>query len=327
VDRPGAAPTVRAHCDAVEIADLILGRPPEQLSPDEHRTRLLDLQDPATGLVPEFGTAAPAQGIPGSAADPASYHVLAVGYALELLGTGFRHPLTAIATATPAELLSYLDGLPWRERAWSAGHLVDMLGTALRWQTERGEPGTRPLLDALFGWLGTHCDPRTGLWGGDGGPDLLQPVNGFYRASRGTYAQFGLPLPHPERVIDTVLAHAGQPRLFAPDRQNACNVLDVAHPLWLAGRQTGHRRDEFATLAGSLLSNALGRWVERQGFSFRAPYSGGDADPATVPGLQGTEMWLTIIWILADLLGLADVAGYAPRGVHRHEPALRLPSI
>jgi hypothetical protein len=38
-------------------------------------------------------------------------------------------------------------------------------------------------------------------------------------------------------------------------------------------------------------------------------------------------MWLTIIWILADLLGLADVAGYAPRGVHRPEPALRLPSI
>jgi hypothetical protein len=175
--------------------------------------------------------------------------------------------------------------------------------------------------------LGTHCDPRTGLWGGDGGPDLLQPVNGFYRASRGTYAQFGLPLPHPERVIDTVLAHAGQPRLFAADRQNACNVLDVAHPLWLAGRQTGHRRDEVVTLAGSLLRNALGRWVERQGFSFRTPYPGGDADPATVPGLQGTEMWLTIIWILADLLGLADVAGYAPRGVHRPEPDLRLPPV
>lgn len=32
VDRPGAVPTVRAHCDAVEIADLLLGAVPEQLS-------------------------------------------------------------------------------------------------------------------------------------------------------------------------------------------------------------------------------------------------------------------------------------------------------
>lgn len=27
-DRPGVPPTVRAHCDAVEIADLLLGAPP-----------------------------------------------------------------------------------------------------------------------------------------------------------------------------------------------------------------------------------------------------------------------------------------------------------
>ena len=63
---------------------------------------------------------------------------------------------------------------------------------------------------------------------------LLPVVNGFYRASRGTFAQFGTPLPYPERVIDTVLRHARDPRWFAPVARNACNVLDVAHPLWLA---------------------------------------------------------------------------------------------
>jgi hypothetical protein len=133
----------------------------------------------------------------------------------------------------------------------------------------------------------------------------------------------GRPVDRPEDPAQP----ADRERRADADRQNACNVLDVAHPLWLAGRQTGHRRDEVVTLAGSLLRNALGGWVERQGFSFRAPSPGGDADPARVPGLQGTEMWLTIIWILADLLGLADVAGYAASGVHRPEPALRLPPI
>jgi hypothetical protein len=32
-------------------------------------------------------------------------------------------------------------------------------------------------------------------------------------------------------------------------------------------------------------------------------------------------MWLAIIWLLADVLGLSDVLGYRPRGIHRPEPA------
>lgn len=64
VDRPGAAPTVRAHCDAVEIADLLLGSAPEQLTAAEHTARLAALQDPRTGLVPEFGESLPEDGFP-----------------------------------------------------------------------------------------------------------------------------------------------------------------------------------------------------------------------------------------------------------------------
>lgn len=45
------------------------------------------------------------------------------------------------------------------------------------------------------------------------------------------------------------------------------------------------------------------------------------------PGLQGTEMWLAIIWYLADLVGSAEALGYRPRGVHRPEPAFRLPKL
>jgi hypothetical protein len=163
------------------------------------------------------------------------------------------------------------------------------------------------------------------MWGQpDAGGDMLQVVNGFYRASRGTYAQFGLPLPYPERVIDTVLAHVRTQRYFARDRQNACNVLDVTHPLWLAGRQTDYRRDDVLEIAGSLLSDAIGHWTDGQGFGFQAPSAAAASVAATAPGLQGTEMWLAIIWLLADILGVAGELGYRPRGVHRPEPALEL---
>ena len=36
---------------------------------------------------------------------------------------------------------------------------------------------------------------------------------------------------------------------------------------------------------------------------------------------MGTEMWLAIIWLLAEVLGESGALGYRPRGVHRPEPA------
>jgi hypothetical protein len=144
-------------------------------------------------------------------------------------------------------------------------------------------------------------------------------VNGYYRLTRGSFAQFGLPVPHAERVVDTVLDHAHDRRFFAPGRENACNVLDVAHPLWLCGRQTGHRAEEVRAWAATQLAAALTRWPPGQGFGFGPPLDGGG--PGREPGPQGTEMWLAIVWLLADLLGLSDLLGYRPRGIHRREPA------
>lgn len=321
-DRPGEAPTVRAQCDAIEIADLLLGRAPGPLPVDEQIRRLRDWQDPVTGMVgpllEDGGRRPPAPGL----FDPeAAYHVLCVGYALDLLGSAFPAPVRVVADADAADIVAGLERQPWEDGAWAAGHWVDILGTAVRWNREAGEPGRPGAADALFGWLLAHADPRTGMWGSARPSDgLLQVVNGFYRASRGTFAQFGLPVPYPERVIDTVLEHARDVRYVRPERQNACNILDIAHPLWLT-RQTGHRADEVTTLARRLLADALGHWTDGQGFGFQAPHPTTTGLPATVPGLQGTEMWLAIIWYLADLTGLADALGYRPRGVHRPEPS------
>ncbi|WP_326627861.1 acyltransferase [Nonomuraea fuscirosea] len=326
VDRPGARPTVRAWADAVEIADLLLGGPPPTPAREEIVAFLRDRQDPATGLVPEIGAPGSPEAADGGRPELegiTAYHILSVGYALDLLGTGFQHPITAVADLAPEDLLATLDGLDWARNAWTAGSWVDAVGTGL-YRNLSGFGVRGPNLETLYGWLLTRCRQAHGMWGEpDGDAGWLQVVNGFYRLTRGTFAQFGQPLPYPERAVDTVLAQSRDPRYFGPDTGNACNVLDVIHPLWLTARQTRHRRAEGEAWAREQLDRALGGWQDGAGLSFALTIGPGET---RTPGLQGTEMWLAIIWLLSDYLGLSDTLGYRPRGVHRPEPAIHLPT-
>ena len=36
-----------------------------------------------------------------------------------------------------------------------------------------------------------------------------------------------------------------------------------------------------------------------------------------VGSLQGTEMWLSVVHLAAEMLGLADAFPFVPKGVHR----------
>jgi hypothetical protein len=336
IDRPGCDGdsvnrAIRPWCDAIEISDLLLRRVPDGYSREDLVRRLRSRQDPVTGLVAPGDLADSALDQPVdtsglSAFDgPASYHILCVGYALELLGSRHEHPVRVVHDHPPAELERRLDALPWARHAWAAGSVVDGLGTAtLRNLTDFAEDfadGGRGPLFTLMGWLTARADPITGLWGTPHPDDgWLQVVNGFYRLTRGTYAQFGLPLPYPDATVRTVLTHAQDRAVFTGDGYNACNFLDVIHPLWLAARQTDRGRDEGRRWAEAALAGILGRWVDGQGLAFAPDGS----DDRSVPGLQGTEMWLAIVWLLCDYLGFSDVLGYRPRGVHRPEPALPL---
>lgn len=311
LDKPGAAPTVRAWCDAVEIAD-IAGMTPPQVESDELVDRLRARQDAVTGLIPERGQ-------DGISLDDGSaiYHILCVGYALQLLGATFQYPIQAVAELSSIELVERLNNLPWQRKAWHSGAWIDAVGTALYRNT--ADFGVGGELETLFGWLTTRCRRAHGMWGEpDGDVRWLQVVNGFYRLTRGTYAQFGVPLPYPERAIDTLLAHTNDTAYFRADRGTACNVLDMIHPLWLSGRQTGHRREEGEAWARRQLDRILRSWVDGAGFSFELET--GSQQPGRIPGLQGTEMWLAITWLLADYLGRSDALGFRPRGIHRPEP-------
>jgi len=293
--------------DAIEIA-AGFGGLTEGLDVADTLRQLQALQDPVTGLFPDphqppvAGQAQRDNGL-------ALYNVLSVGYAIEVLGGQPLHRVTAVELGA-AELCDWLEGLSWRERAWGAGAAVDAIGTALYFNARYFETGRAR--ETLFGWLALKQDRASGLWGAPTAAEgLLQPVNGFYRLTRGTYAQFGLPVPNAERAIDSVLLNYSNHGGFAGRTYTACNLLDTVHPLWLCLKQTDYRRAEAEAIARAVIGRAEERWMAGVGFAFA------DGQEAS---LQGTEMWLSVVHLAAALLGIADEFAFVPKGVHRTQP-------
>jgi acetyltransferase-like isoleucine patch superfamily enzyme len=304
----GARESARHQCDAVEIA-AGFGAPP---SGDEAKAiigRLQSMQDPQTGLFPDpFNPADPS--LPVLEDNLSLYNVLAAGYALEILGSMPKYPI-ASAEMDAVSLCDWLDALPWKNRAWRCGDRIDGIATALYFNARYFETGRGR--EVLFGWLATHVDRATGLWGKPTAEQrLLQPINGFYRLARGSYAQFGLPVPHPDAAINSVLTHYRNYEGFSGDNYTACNLLDTIHPLWLCLKQTDFMRAQAEAVAESIILRAPERWQAGTGFAFA------DGQQAS---LQGTEMWFSTLHLAADLLGLKEQFAFVPQGLHRTRAA------
>jgi acetyltransferase-like isoleucine patch superfamily enzyme len=290
--------------DAIELAagfDTL----PEGLDVAATLAQLQGLQDSQTGLFPDpHQPPAPGQAMRDNGL--AIYNVLSVGYAIEVLGGRPLYPISAVELPADA-LCEWLESLPWRERAWSAGAVIDSIGTALYFNARYHLTGRAR--ETLFGWLALKQDRGTGVWGSSTAEQgWLQPVNGFYRLTRGTYAQFGLPVPNPERAIDTVLLNYRNYGGFSGATYTACNLLDTIHPLLLCLQQTDHRRAEAEGIAAAIIAQGEERWVAGQGYAF--------AD-GQAPSLQGTEMWLSVAHLAAMMLGIEAEFAFVPKGVHR----------
>jgi acetyltransferase-like isoleucine patch superfamily enzyme len=316
VDTPGAERTGRALNDAVEIAGAF-GGVPTAAPAAELVQRIQALQDPVTGLFVDPDLGPPADPLAPSDREWDMYGLLSCGYALEVLGAGPRHVVHAVADCRADRLIALLDGLDMGLLAWPSGSWIDGFATGA--YLNRRHHGSTDKHPVLWGWLTANVDRRSGVWGsflepmGEWDFRWLMSVNGFYRLTRGTYAQFGVPLPYPEAAIDTVLAHAWDYGWFELAERNACNVLDVVHPLWLCSQQTAHRSAEVRDGAARILTRAMQDWRDGAGVPWDVHHD--DA------GLQGTEMWLAVIYIAAAVLGEADGLSWTPRGVHRLAPA------
>lgn len=298
--------TLRHTCDAIEIA-ACFGET-EALGDKAALVAFLQAQqDHATGLFPEAArntTVTPREDA------TALYNLLAVTYALECLKAAPLFPIKIVESLTSNELSRWLKDLPWQHRAWHCGAVVDAIATGL-WINHRYFGGGENR-HVLFGWLQAHCNRKTGLWGEPTEAEgLLQPVNGFYRLTRGAYAQFGLDVPYPERAIDSVIKNYRDHNGFADERLNACNLLDTVHPLFLCLQQTSHRHDEARSIAEEIILSFVPLWEANCGFPFAKSHP---------PGLQGTEMGLSLLWFAAKLAGLESNLTYAPQGIHRFIP-------
>lgn len=303
-----AVSTLRHLCDVIELATAF-GDPDAAGDGKRLVAYLQSLQDVETGLFPEPG----ANSRSPLRTDPtALYNLLAVTYALECLGAAPAHPVRAVENLSTGELVTWLDDLPWQSRAWHCGATVDAIATGLYVNRRYFAGGENR--HALFGWLIARCDNQSGLWGSATEAEgLLQPVNGFYRLTRGSFAQFGLALPHPQQAIDSVIRNYRDHDGFDGDTLTACNLLDTVHPLLLCRTQTSHRQREAEEIAEEIILKLVPLWQTGRGF----PFAQGHA-----PGLQGTEMGLSLLWLAARLIGLEDRLSFTPRGIHRFEPAL-----
>lgn len=261
---------VRPWCDAAEIAAMFGEEPPFA----DYAAKLHSME-----------------------ADEHSYErVLSVCYALKAVGEKPSVPFEYVNKLDTDEFLSLL---PWKTDAWNGGHNTDILATAMYFN--RSCFGMKIPEAELFGWLARNINPQTGMWGRDNGGDFLLPVNGWYRAVRGSYGQFGLPLPYAEKTVDTVLRHKER-----YPKGNACFTLDIIYPLWLCGEQTNYRKTEGQAWAVGQLKRITKNW--RGGFSF-------ELEEGRI-GMQGTEMWLSIVYTLCKYIGKEELLGYKPKGVH-----------
>lgn len=261
--------TRRAVCDAVEIA-AFFNDIPNQLSKKE----LIDT-------------------IKAFQQDKNEYEcVLSASYALEILG---EKPVR-FDFVNSLNTWGYLDSLKWKTDAWDAGHYTDIYATACYMNKKHYGKETP---ESVFTWLSLnqHMD---GLWG-EG--DMRLRVNGYYRLTRGTYDQFKLHPMYVKEAVDTILKYADEKGI--PD--NACDALDIIHPLYFAKGFTSYRTSEGEAWCVKMLPEFM-KMITDDGFPFR---TGGE------PSLKGTEMWLSIIYLMCDYLGLGNLLGYEPKGVHR----------
>lgn len=236
------------------------------------------------------------------------YTMMCVGYALENFGLHIKSSVSSAAELNGEKLKEWLNTQYNKQRgwpAWSFGSDTDALGTAF-YQNKK-HFGLKFDSETLFGWLEQNVNLNFGMWGN--GNNVLDMVNGFYRLTRGTYAQFNVELPMPEKVIDIVLEHS-ESALEKPENINACNTLDIIHPLWLCKRQTDYRFDEGCEFALKWIENVLANWVDGKGFAFELL----DHDKTS---MMGTEMWLSILYLLCDYTGVSNALNYVPKGIHR----------
>lgn len=155
-----------------------------------------------------------------------------------------------------AALPRWLDGIDWT-KPWGASH--DIWGAGLTLACTPSTP--QAWRDALFAWLDSQVDPKTGMWRRgvpvESGLELLGGAFHIWPI----YAAVGRDLPHPDKVIDFVLALQRADGSF--DGGFGYGNMDGAWVLaYLMERRT-HRREEVRRALQRCMAGLMKAYVRR----------------------------------------------------------------
>jgi len=188
--RPGSPPDLYASADVAWIRWIQDDLDLEAAQRREWIAYIGDQQDPGDGSY---------RHLTGHCATHAFCH--ATG-ALNMLGGRQRHrPALLDAYLDVEGVPAWLDGIDWVNQ-WGASHDVWGAGVPLVCTPSTPVEWT----EAVFGWLDAEADPGTGFWRrGVEASSPMQYLGGAFHIWP-LYAALERPIPHPERVIDGVLA-------------------------------------------------------------------------------------------------------------------------
>ncbi len=167
--------------------------------------------------------------------------------ALELLDARPTYPLTFLQSFVEieGELERFLDHLDWNGNPWRASHDGAGIYAALSLTGEANDAWS----DRYFAWLSAEVSAKTGLWR----RKMLSPMEdnpGLFGNMAGTFhyhfnfVSARLPLPYPERVIDTCLDLLDQSPVDIALTDVVFKDIDWIFCVNRAERESGYRRPE-----------------------------------------------------------------------------------
>ena len=314
-------------CDVAAMLGL-----PERLSAERRAAIVADLQSlqrPEDGYFPDPEAEAQLRAVQGSVGEAESgdfseFNTVLAEAALRGWGARPLHIVTRGADWQARQVREYLDGLPWASHPWGAGNKVSRYATTMLINAHLSGALTSPRLEAVFGWLAKNQDPETGLWGARVDGVLTNAVNGAFHIIRGSYGLLHVPVPRPERMIDSALDSVVVDPHFLPHKGDGCHDLDAIYVLYHASRSTAHRRDKIREWLRSRLPTLWEHQMADGGFSFHVGRSRGGwhSDGSAEGDMTGTIMYLGMLKMAAQLLDEPDVPwGYSCLHPAGGEPA------
>ena len=231
---------------------------------------------------------------------PNSYNLICATSILDAQNENFPLPFEFVRNINWNGLI--VNSLNTKKDIWQVGADLDYLLTAIYFN-EKHHKLTQPRLffdeiqkninnDRLFG----HYDNYD---------ERLYAVNGFYRLDRGC-SLFEKEFKKANSLIDTLINHYWYFDEFNNTHFNACNLLDTIYPLMK--HSNGYRLDEIRYISSRIIYKIIPNYGENRGFGF---------DHKKLPSLQGTEMFLSILYYCAKILEIEDCFVYLPLGIHK----------